>query len=137
MSSPSRIGEWDADSLERAVKFLRELDTSKNASQAFELSRRQQDVEIARHAAQGKQAEAARAAELTSLEHVRWEEQRKTIEHKNKHEMAKIDYQLRGEQELLRHKDQLSRKRDEDNRRAALDDERAKAAIRRQAGASV
>lgn len=125
--------EVNAEKLERAAKYMRELDRSKNAAAAIELARREQDVEMARQAAAGKQADAARVAEMGNVERVRWEEQRKTIEFKNKHEMAKVEYQLRGEQELLRHKDQLSRKRDEDNRRAALEDERAKMAIRRQA----
>ena len=135
MSSPiTRISEWDADKLERAAKYMRELDRSKNASAAIELARREQDVEMARQAALGKQADAARVSESANVERVRWDEQRKTIEFKNKHEMSKIDYQLRGEQDLLRHKDQLSRKRDEEGRRAALEDERIKVAIRRQAG---
>jgi len=131
--SGTRLGEWDAEKLESAARYMRELDKSKNAAAAIELARREQDVEMSRQGALGKQADAARAAETSNLERVRWEEQRKTIAFKNQHEQAKIDHQLRGEQELMRQKDQLSRKRDEDNRKAALEDERLKAAIRRQA----
>lgn len=38
----SKFGDWSADDLERAAKYMRELDSSSNAKTAFELAKREQ-----------------------------------------------------------------------------------------------
>jgi len=82
----SKLNEWSAENLERAAKHMRELDKSTNAKAAIELARREQDVEMAREGARGKEAEAQRAAAMSQLERVRWEEQRRTLEVKRENE---------------------------------------------------
>jgi hypothetical protein len=82
----SKLNEWSAENLERAAKFMRELDKSVNAKAAMELARREQDVDLAREATKSKEAEAQRAAQMSQLEKIRWEEQRKTLEAKRENE---------------------------------------------------
>lgn len=75
--------------MERAAKFMRELDKSMNAKAAIELARREQDVDLAREATKSKEAEAQRAAHMANAEKVRWEEQRKTLEAKRDNEKVR------------------------------------------------
>ena len=82
----SKLAEWDADKLERAAKYLKELDRSPNSRSAIELARREQDVDIARANSRGKEAEAQRTAAQGQVERTRWEEQRKTLEAKSHNE---------------------------------------------------
>ncbi len=90
MANPrARMSDWSADDLERAAKFMRELDGSANAKAAFELAKREQDVEIAQAATKGKQAEAERAAHQSQLERIRGEETRKNIEAKRENEKVR------------------------------------------------
>lgn len=79
MSKPS---DWSAESLEKAAKFMRELDKSANSRAAMELARRDQDVEIARSTAQAKEYEMQRVAQAAQMARIQAEEQRKTAEHK-------------------------------------------------------
>lgn len=131
--SRGKMADWSADDLERAAKYMRELDSSSNARAAIELAKREQDVEIARHNAAAKEAEANRALAASQLERVRGEEQRKNLEAKRDSEKNLMDYKLQREQENLHAADQLARKRDADKRKQDLEDERVRAAIRRQA----
>lgn len=133
MAAKARMGDWSADDLERAAKYMRELDTSKNSKAAIELAKREQDVELAREVSRQKEAEASRAAQAAQLERVRGEETRKSMEAKRENEKHLMDYKLSRERENLQAADQLARKRDEDKRRQDLEDERMRAAIRRQA----
>lgn len=90
MSSPSsKTRDWSADDLERAAKYMRELDSSSNAKVAFELAKREQDVEIAKSRASEKEHEAHRASALSNLERVRAEEARKTMEAKRENEKVR------------------------------------------------
>ena len=89
MSSPSKakkVNDWSADDLERAAKYMRELDGSKNASAALELARREQDVEIQTMKAKEKEHESHKAQASISLEKVRAEEFRKNKEHQREGE---------------------------------------------------
>jgi len=82
-SSPAakkKIGDWSADDLERAAKYMRELDASKNAASAMELARREQDVEIQASKAKEKEFEAQRANAGIHMERVKNEEFRKNKE---------------------------------------------------------
>lgn len=85
-----RAGDWSPDDLERAAKYLRELDKSANAKVAFELSKREQDVELAREKARGQEADANRVHALNQLERTRGEEQRKVIESKRESEKVRL-----------------------------------------------
>lgn len=90
MSSPSsKTRDWSADDLERAAKYMRELDASSNSKVAFELAKREQDVEIAKSRASEKEHEAHRASALSNLERVRAEEARKTMEAKRENEKVR------------------------------------------------
>lgn len=82
----TKLSDISADDLERAAKYLRELDQSNNARSAFELAKREQDVEIAKEQARGKEADAQRAQMAAQLERVRGEEQRKSMESKRENE---------------------------------------------------
>lgn len=79
MSKPT---DWSAESLEKAAKFMRELDKSANSKAAMELARRDQDVELARSAAQSKEYELQRVQQAAQMARIQAEEQRKTAEHK-------------------------------------------------------
>jgi hypothetical protein len=85
----SKLNEWSAENLERAAKYMRELDKSANARSAIELAKREQDVELAREATKSKEYEAQRAQAAGQVEKVRWEEQRKTIDHKAQSEKVR------------------------------------------------
>jgi ATPase family AAA domain-containing protein 3A/B len=87
--SGSRVGEWDAEKLERAANHLKELDRSPNARAALELAKREQDVAIAREHARAKEAEVHRAEAQKQTERVRWEEQRRTMEAKAQNERVR------------------------------------------------
>jgi hypothetical protein len=89
MAGRAKMADWSADDLERAAKFMRELDASANARAAFELAKREQDVEIAKSKASEKEAEAARASQLGNLERIRAEETRKTMETKRESEKVR------------------------------------------------
>lgn len=95
MAAPSlggkgtRASDWSVDDLERAAKYMRELDKSANAKVAFELAKREQDVELAREKARGQEADANRAHALNQLERSRGEETRKTLEAKRESEKVR------------------------------------------------
>jgi hypothetical protein len=69
---------------------MRELDASANAKVAFELAKREQDVEMAKSRASEKEHEAHRASALGNLERVRAEEARKTMESKRENEKVRL-----------------------------------------------
>lgn len=133
MSKPT---DWNAESLEKAAKFLKELDKSSNAKAAIELAKREHDVEIAREATRAKEFETQAAQMRAQSERIKWEEQRKTMDHKAQNEKDLVQYKFQSQRKLAEEEDQLARKRDEDNRRRALEDERIKAGIRQKAGES-
>lgn len=86
MSTRGKLSDWSADDLERAAKYMRELDKSANARTAFELAKREQDVEIAKAKAAEKEAEAMKAQAASQFERVRAEEARKNMEAKRENE---------------------------------------------------
>ena len=77
-----RVSDWSADDLERAAKYMRELDASKNAKVAIELARREQDVDIEAHKAKQREQERARQQHLNEFERIKHEESRKTMQAK-------------------------------------------------------
>ena len=85
----TKTTEWSAENLERAAKHMRELDKSVNAKAAIELARREQDVDLAREVTRQKEHETQRAQASAQGERVRWEEQRKTIDHKRESEKVR------------------------------------------------
>ena len=77
-----RVSDWSADDLERAAKYMRELDASKNAKVAIELARREQDVELESHKAKQREQERAKQQHLNDFERIKHEESRKTMQTK-------------------------------------------------------
>ncbi len=92
----SRFADWSADDLERAAKFMRELDASAHAKAAFELARREQDVEVAKGKAREKEAEASRAAAAGQMERIRGEELRRNMEAKRENERVRAGWRGKG-----------------------------------------
>ena len=85
------VGDWSADDLERAAKYMRELDASKNAKVAIELARREQDVELESHKAKQRDAERARQERLNEFERIKHEESRKTLQSKLESDKVRAD----------------------------------------------
>lgn len=85
----TKLSDISPEDLERAAKYLRELDASNNAKAAFELAKREQDVEIAKESARGKEADAQRAGAASQFERVRGEEQRRSMEAKRDNEKVR------------------------------------------------
>lgn len=84
----SKGSDWNAENLEKAAKYMRELDKSSNSRAAIELARREQDVEIAREKTRSAEFEMQRAQVANQLERTRAEEARKLAEHRAQIEQA-------------------------------------------------
>jgi hypothetical protein len=74
------MSQFDADALERAAKFARELEKSTHSREAIEISKREQNIKQAEISRDTERAKAENAKALVEQERVRWEEQRRTIE---------------------------------------------------------
>ena len=94
---------FDPEGLERAAKAARELDTSKNASQAIELIKTQEATK--QHESAAKRAEMDAYAQQLRNQNIEreGEEARKTLDSQTQHEQRRAEYQ-----------DQLERKRQVD-----------------------
>ena len=88
-AAKGKMADWSADDLERAAKFMRELDGSKNSKAALELARREQDVDIHKSKAKEKEHEEGRAHAAIAMERVKQEEFRKNQEHKRESEKVR------------------------------------------------
>ncbi len=84
----SRGSDWSVDNLEKAAKYMRELDKSSNSKAAIELARREQDVEMAREKTRTAEHDMQRAQVANQLERTRAEEVRKVAEHRAQIEQA-------------------------------------------------
>lgn len=74
------MSSFDADALERAAKFARELERTSNSRAYIEMSKREQTLKQAEASKEQAKFEKEAAAYKIQQEKVRWEEQRKTIE---------------------------------------------------------
>lgn len=100
----SITGKFDPTALERGAKALKELDTSPNASKAFELTKlaeiskqKELQAEIEQQQSQRAQAQLARAQ-------MDADEKRKTISHQNEQERRTAEYKARLDSELYQSK---------------------------------
>lgn len=99
----SNVTGFDPEGLERAAKAARDLDKSKNASQAIELIKTQEATK--QHEAAAKRAEMDAYSQQMRAQNIEKEgdEARKTLDAQTQHEQRRADYQ-----------DQLERKRQVD-----------------------
>ena len=99
----NNVTGFDPEGLERAAKAARDLDKSKNASQAIELIKTQEATK--QHEAAAKRAEMDAYAQQMRAQNIEKEgdEARKTLDAQTQHEQRRADYQ-----------DQLERKRQVD-----------------------
>uniref|UniRef100_A0A336LKC1 CSON009718 protein n=1 Tax=Culicoides sonorensis TaxID=179676 RepID=A0A336LKC1_CULSO len=94
---------FDSSALERAAAAARELEKSKNAKEALELSRLQEQTRQAELMAKSKEFEAAMEQSRVEQKRIDHEERRKTLAEETKQQAQRAQYQ-----------DQLARKRYED-----------------------
>lgn len=94
---------FDPEGLERAAKAARDLDNSRNASQAIELIKTQEATK--QHEAAAKRAEMEAYTQQMRAQNIEreGEEARKTLDAQTQHEQRRAEYQ-----------DQLERKRQVD-----------------------
>lgn len=99
----NNVTGFDPEGLERAAKAARDLDSSKNSSQAIELIKSQESTK--QHEAAAKRAEMDAYAQQMRAQNIEKEgdEARKTLDAQTQHEQRRADYQ-----------DQLERKRQVD-----------------------
>ena len=99
----SSVTGFDPEGLERAAKAARDLDNSKNASQAIELIKTQEASK--QHEAAAKRAEMDAYAQQMRAKNIELEgeEARKTLDMQTQQDKRRVDYQ-----------DQLERKRQVD-----------------------
>eukprot|EP00811_Abedinium_folium_P015848 NODE_2479_length_2204_cov_9.479056.p1 GENE.NODE_2479_length_2204_cov_9.479056~~NODE_2479_length_2204_cov_9.479056.p1 ORF type:complete len:571 (+),score=244.09 NODE_2479_length_2204_cov_9.479056:140-1852(+) len=100
----SITGKFDPSALERGAQALKDLDSSPNATKAFELTKQQEvtkqkqiQLDIENQQAQRAQAQLNRAK-------VDGEERRKTIQHQNEQERRTAEYKARIDGELYQSK---------------------------------
>lgn len=102
-ASRSSVTGFDPEGLERAAKAARDLDNSRNASQAIELIKTQEVTK--QHEASAKRAEMDAYSQQLRAQNIEREanEARKTLDAQTQHEQRRSEYQ-----------DQLERKRQVD-----------------------
>lgn len=98
-----RFSGFDATAYERAAKAMKEIDKSKNAKEALELTLKQEETKKAEMEANKKQIELQLQQENTNRARVMEEEKRKTLKD-----------QQRFNQQNEQYKDRLARKRHDD-----------------------
>ncbi|XP_057491854.1 uncharacterized protein LOC130777478 [Actinidia eriantha] len=103
-SSPAadepRGGGFDAESLERGAKALREINSSPHAKQVFEVMRKQEQTRLAELAAEKAHFEAIQAQAAIDKQQKMAEEQRNLVQQ-----------QAQAKAQMLRFEDELARKR--------------------------
>lgn len=100
---PKAWSNFDPSGLERAAKAARELDSSKHASQALELSRLQETTKQMEHQTKIKEYEVSLESVEIEKARVQHEERRKTLSEETKQNNQRAQFQ-----------DQLARKRYDD-----------------------
>jgi ATPase family AAA domain-containing protein 3A/B len=88
------MSNFDADALERAAKYARELEKTPNLKAVLELSKREQKLKSQELSKQQAKYEKEAASYKVSQEKVRWEEQRKTISHNKQVQLVRLYFYL-------------------------------------------
>ncbi|XP_022949773.1 ATPase family AAA domain-containing protein 3 [Cucurbita moschata] len=99
VEEPSKSG-FDAEALERGAKALREINSSPNAKQVFELMKKQEQARLAELAAEKAHYEVIQAQADIERQRKLAEEQRNLIQQ-----------QAQAKAQMLRYEDELARKR--------------------------
>merc|ERR1719354_1029087 len=102
-STPKAWSNFDPSGLERAAKAARELDGSKNAGNALELTRMQEQTKQLEHQTKIKEYETHLQQVEIEKSRVQHEERRKTLQDETKHNNERAQFQ-----------DKLARKRYDD-----------------------
>mmetsp|Transcript_71176 Transcript_71176/g.230379 ORF Transcript_71176/g.230379 Transcript_71176/m.230379 type:complete len:568 (-) Transcript_71176:183-1886(-) len=97
-------GKFDPSALERGAKALKDLDTSPNASKAFELTKLAEQTKQKELQAEIEQQTTLRAQAQLQRNQVDAEEKRKTISHQNEQERRTAEYKARLDSELYQSK---------------------------------
>ncbi|KAJ6797150.1 ATPase family AAA domain-containing protein 3-A-like [Iris pallida] len=98
--SSAASGGFDAESLERGAKALREINSSPHAKQVFEVMRKQEEVRLAEAAAEKAQYRALLAQNDIETQRKMAEEQRNLVQQ-----------QAQAKAQMARYEDELARKR--------------------------
>ncbi|KAL6993569.1 hypothetical protein U1Q18_011683 [Sarracenia purpurea var. burkii] len=93
-------GGFDAESLERGAKALREINSSPNAKQVFEIMRKQEQTRLAELAAEKAHYEAIQSQAAIDKQRKMAEEQSNLVQQ-----------QAQAKAQMLRYEDELARKR--------------------------
>jgi len=97
-------GKFDASALERGAKALKDLDSSPNASKAFELTKLAETTKQKELQNEIEQQQTARAQAQLQRSQMDAEEKRKTISHQNEQERRTAEYKARLDSELYQSK---------------------------------
>ncbi|XP_034839759.1 ATPase family AAA domain-containing protein 3A homolog [Maniola hyperantus] len=112
---------FDSSALERAAQAARELEKSKHAKDALELSKLQESTRQHEHMAKIKEYEAAIEQSKVEQKRVDYEERRKTLQEETKQHQMRAQYQdqlakTRYEEQLVQHQrsqEEMLRKQEE------------------------
>lgn len=91
---------FDPEALERGAKALREINASPHAKQVIELTRQQETTKQQEMKTKEAEFRAQAAAQAKEQEHIRWEEQRRTMQEDSQRQA-----------QLAQYNDELARKR--------------------------
>lgn len=97
-------GKFDPSALERGAKALKELDSSPNATKAFELTKLSETTKQKELQAEIEQQQTLRAQAQLQRNALDAEEKRKTISHQNEQERRTAEYKARLDSELYQSK---------------------------------
>lgn len=97
-------GKFDPSALERGAKALKDLDTSPNATKAFELTKLAETTKQKEIQAEIEQQQTMRAQAQLQRSQMDAEEKRKTISHQNEQERRTAEYKARLDNELYQSK---------------------------------
>mmetsp|Transcript_81930 Transcript_81930/g.231935 ORF Transcript_81930/g.231935 Transcript_81930/m.231935 type:complete len:569 (-) Transcript_81930:117-1823(-) len=97
-------GKFDPSALERGAKALKDLDTSPNATKAFELTKLAEQTKQKELQAEIEQQQTMRSQAQLQRNQVDAEEKRKTISHQQEQERRTAEYKARLDSELYQSK---------------------------------
>mmetsp|Transcript_51567 Transcript_51567/g.122659 ORF Transcript_51567/g.122659 Transcript_51567/m.122659 type:complete len:555 (-) Transcript_51567:67-1731(-) len=97
-------GKFDPSALERGAKALKELDTSPNASKAFEITKLAEQTKQRELQAEIERQHAQRAQMQIQRSQMEAEEKRRTIDHQNEQKRRTAEYKAKLDSELYQSK---------------------------------
>ena len=106
-------GSFDPSALERGAKALKEMDSSNNASKAFEITKQQEITKQKEFQADMEKQQTQRMQMSMQMKQVEGEEKRKTMAHQEEQERRTAQYKTQLESELYQHKLEDQQKQNE------------------------